>query len=428
MSLSPRLKTVSFGCKVNQYETEYLREGLLKTGYQEAAGEDSPDLIVVNSCAVTAESEAKCRKRIRLLAKKHPHAEIVVTGCYAVRCPDDLARLPGVTQVLAGKRQVAAFLLQRSLKDLPGGISAFEGWHRAWVKVQDGCNQGCSYCIVPRVRPAPCSRPAEEVLAEVRRLVGRGYREIVLCGIHLGWYGIDRPKADIGLAELVDRVIGLEGEFRVRLSSIEMPEVADPLLTMMAERPDRLCPHLHVPLQSGSDRVLQAMRRRWPVRQFLDRCREFQERLDRPALTTDVMVGFPGETEADFEATCRAVEEAGFSKIHIFRFSPRPGTPAASLPQRIPQRIHQHWADQLGRLSDALHHRYLTGLEGKNLQVLIEGTADATSGLIRGTADRYATVVLPGNQELEGRLIWTKTVKVEEDRLLGHKIEKPLAV
>jgi threonylcarbamoyladenosine tRNA methylthiotransferase MtaB len=417
-----RLKTVTFGCKVNQYESQYLREGLLQLGYEEAVDGTSPDLIVVNSCAVTAESEAKCRKRIRHLAKKHPQAEIVVTGCYAVRRPEEVAHLPGVAEVLAERGQIARFLARRGLSRLPEGISAFEGRHRAWVKIQDGCRQGCSYCIIPRVRPVLISRPAEEILAEVRRLVQSGYPEIVLCGIHLGLYGVDRTDSAVDLAALIRRVIALEGEYRVRLSSIEAAEISTELLDLMREYPARLCPHLHLPLQSGSDKVLQAMRRRWTSRQLIDRCQEIREWLDRPALTTDAMVGFPGETEEDFQATCRAVEEAGFAKIHVFRFSPREGTPAAALPHRIPQRIHRRWAHQLGRLSQVLHRRYLKSLEGKILQVLIEGSAAHSPGLVRGTAERYVTVVLPGTSRLEGRLISVKAEAVQGDHLKGVQV------
>ncbi|MBN2580087.1 MAG: tRNA (N(6)-L-threonylcarbamoyladenosine(37)-C(2))-methylthiotransferase MtaB [Pirellulales bacterium] len=419
MTFPLRLKTVTFGCKVNQYESQRLREGLQRIGYEEVRDGQTPDLIVVNSCAVTAESEAKCRKRIRLLAKRHPRAEILVTGCYAVRKPAEVARLPGVTAVAAGPGQVAALLARRGLDELPEGISAFDGRHRAWIKVQDGCRQGCSYCIVPRVRPVLCSRPVEEILAEVRRLVRGGYPEIVLCGIRLGLYGAERPEPAVDLAALVRRMIDLEGAFRVRLSSIEAPEITDPLLDIMAERPDRLCPHLHVPLQSGSDEVRQAMRRRFSVRQFLDCCQKIHRRLDRPALTTDVMVGFPSETEADFHATCRAVEGAGFSRVHAFRFSPRPGTPAANLPRPIPQRIHRQWADRLGQLSNALHLRYLKSLKGETLQVLIESADGDPPGFVRGTAERYVTVALPGTKLLEGRLMDVKTETIEGDRLRG---------
>ena len=186
--------------------------------------------------------------------------------------------------------------------------------------------------------------------------------------------------APSALADLLRRIVALGGEFRVRLSSIEAAEVTPELLDLMAEHPQRICPHLHIPMQSGSDAILEKMRRRWPVRRFIDRCGEIRGKLDEPALTTDVIVGFPGETNEDFAATCRAVEEVGFSKIHVFRFSPRQGTEAAQMPNRVPQRIHQGWAAELAELGRRLADRYLEKLQGKNLQVLVEGALPDSPG------------------------------------------------
>jgi threonylcarbamoyladenosine tRNA methylthiotransferase MtaB len=187
----PVLKTVTLGCKVNQYETQYAREGFLRLGYREAINGEQADLILVNTCTVTAESEAKSRKIIRRLAKKNPRAEIIVMGCYATRAPDEAASLPGVGEVIRDKRELPDLLARRGLEDVASGISGFEGRHRAWVKIQDGCREGCSYCIIPLVRPVLASRPADDVLDEIGRLTRAGFAEIVLTGIHLGHYGVD---------------------------------------------------------------------------------------------------------------------------------------------------------------------------------------------------------------------------------------------
>jgi threonylcarbamoyladenosine tRNA methylthiotransferase MtaB len=438
----PALKIITLGCKVNQYESEYVREGFAQLGYREVAdGEEinTPlDLILINTCTVTAESEAKSRKIIRRLAKQHPEAEIIVLGCYAARAGEEAAKLPGVSEVISDKRDLPDLLKRRGLSEIPQGISSFEGRHRAWVKVQDGCRQHCSYCIVPLVRPHLSSRPVEEVLEEIVRLTHRGagcqpaiyprqisnlphessFSEIVLTGIHLGHYGHEQPEPRTDLAGLVEKIVALPGEFRVRFSSIEASEVTPDLLRLMTDHPDRICPHLHLPLQSGSDAILEKMKRRWPVGRFLDRCEEIHEKLDRPALTTDVIVGFPGETEDDFVATCRAVEQAGFSKAHVFRFSPREGTPAADLPNRVPQRIHQHWAARLNHLSDQLRAKYLQSLVGSRLQVLIEGVYPQTHRL-QGTADRYVTIELEGDPAWKGRLIDLRVEKATEDRAFG---------
>ena len=377
----------------------------MRLGYREAVGDEAVDLILVNSCTVTAESEAKTRKIVRRLAKNNPRAEIIVMGCFATRAPDEAASLPGVREVIRDKRELPDLLARRGLDDIPSGISNFEGRHRAWVKIQDGCRERCSYCIIPLVRPVLVSRLADDVLDEIRRLTRAGFAEIVLTGIHLGHYGADFDQAGLNLVDLLRRIVVLEGEFRVRLSSIEAAEVTPKLLDVMADHPRRICPHLHIPMQSGSDTILKKMRRRWSVRRFIDRCEEIRGRLDQPALTTDVIVGFPGETDEDFAATCRAAEEVGFSKIHVFRFSPRQGTEAVSMPNRIPQRIHQQRACILAGIGERLTEQYLESLQGKTVQVLVEGALPNLPETLLGTIDRYLNVQIPGKIEQIGRLI-----------------------
>lgn len=410
----PTLKTVTLGCKVNQYETEFVREGFRRLGYRDAINGEPADLILINSCTVTAESEAKTRKIIRRLAKKNPRAEIIVMGCYATRASDEVAALPGVSEVIEDKRELPDLLVRRGLRDIPRGISTFAGRHRAWVKVQDGCREKCSYCIIPLVRPVLASRPVEDVLEEIRCLTAAGFAEIVLTGIHLGHYGVDFAHSRHGLVDLLRRIVALEGEFRVRLSSIEAAEVTPELLDLMAEHPQRICPHLHLPLQSGSDAILKKVRRHWTVGQFIKRCEEIRARLDLPALTSDVIVGFPGETEADFAATCKAVEKIGFSQIHVFRFSPRPGTEAASLPNRVPQRIHQQWAAELAKLEKRLAEEYLEKLLGRRLQVLVEGCVPGSPNRLLGTADRYVTV------ELSAQVVGTLRVLIPHTECAGY--------
>lgn len=409
----PTLKTVTLGCKVNQYETEYAREGFQRLGYREAAEGEPVDLWLVNSCTVTAESEAKCRKLVRRLAKSHPKAEIIVMGCYAARAASEVAALPGVGEVIADKRQLPQFLARRGLAEVPDGIARFEGRRRAYVKVQDGCSRRCSYCIVPLVRPHLVSRPAGEVLDEVARLIAHGHHEIVITGIHLGDYGNDSRC----LSDLLQQVADVDGEFRIRLSSIEAGEVTPALIALMAERPDRICAHLHIPLQSGSDAVLGRMNRRWPAQRFIEQCRTIQRMLDQPALTTDVIVGFPGETEADFAATCRVVEEVGFAKVHVFRFSPRQGTPAATMSGQVTNRIVQRRAAELGALGRLVQERYFGELVGRRLQVLVESPHPERPGWMLGTSDRHAMVVVPGSRELMGRFAYGVARCVTDGRI-----------
>ncbi len=402
-----KLKTVTLGCKVNQYETQFVREGLLGIGYEDAAEEDAADLCIVNTCTVTGEGDSKSRQTIRRLARRNPGAKIVVMGCYATRAPEEVAALPNVTEVVTDKRELPDLLGRFGVTDVPTGISTFGRRHRAYVKVQDGCMLRCSFCIIPYVRPELTSRPIEHIVDEVRRLVDNGYREVVLTGIHLGHYGVEwnrnSPKDNwTRLSHLVARLAALPGDFRLRLSSIEATEVTRELVDVLADHGDRVCPHLHISMQSGSDTVLTRMRRRWGSQRYIDRCNLLKERLDRPAITTDIIVGFPGETDAEFAETIATSRAVGFSKIHIFPFSPRRGTPAATMPDQIAAPIQQERSRELATVETELRAEYFDSLRGKRLRVLMESKCE--NGWL-GTACRYAPVEIEADESCVGKMV-----------------------
>jgi threonylcarbamoyladenosine tRNA methylthiotransferase MtaB len=379
------LKTLTLGCKVNQYETQYVREGLLGIGYRDAADEEPADLCIVNTCTVTGEGDAKSRQAIRRMARRNPAAKIVVMGCYATRAPEEVSRLPNVTEVVTDKRELPDLLGRFGVTDAPTGISGFGRRHRAYVKVQDGCMLRCSFCIIPSVRPKLSSRPVPHILDEVRRLIDNGYREVVLTGIHLGHFGVDgnrylAKERWTRLSHLVRAIAEIPGDFRVRLSSIEATETTRELIDVMAAYPDKICPHLHISMQSGSDGVLRRMRRRWGAQRFVDRCRLVQERLDLPAITTDVIVGFPGETDREFAETVEVCREVGFSKIHIFPFSPRRTTPAATMPDQISPQVKQQRVSELAAVEAELRDAYFERLVGKQLRVLVESIVEDVAG------------------------------------------------
>jgi threonylcarbamoyladenosine tRNA methylthiotransferase MtaB len=391
-----KLKTVTLGCKVNQYETEYVREGLLGIGYQDALERDPADLCIVNTCTVTAEGDSKSRQVIRRLARENPASKIVVMGCYATRAPQEVARLPNVTQVVTDKRELPDLLGRFGVTDVPTGISGFGRRHRAYVKVQDGCMLRCSFCIIPYVRPQLASRPLEHILDEVNRLLVRGYREVVLTGIHLGHYGVEwnrnAPKRQwTRLSHLVRHIAELPGDFRVRLSSIEATEVTRELIDVMADHPEKVCPHLHISMQSGSDAVLRRMRRRWGAQRFVDRCEFVKERLDRPAITTDVIIGFPGETDAEFAETVDVCRQVGFSKIHIFPFSARRGTPAAEMPGQLSKQTKHDRSRELAAVEAELRGAYYGKLKGMPLSVLIESPLDEKPSARAGASARLSS-------------------------------------
>jgi len=402
---SPGLKTVTLGCKVNQYETEYVREGLLSAGYVDVADEEIADLCVVNTCTVTSSGDSKSRQAIRQLARHNPGTRIVVMGCYATRAAEEVASLPGVVEVVTDKRELPDLLRRFGVVDIPTGVSGLGQRQRAYVKVQDGCLLRCSFCIIPKVRPNMYSRPLREILTEVQRLVDRGYREVVLTGIHLGHYGVDfnrgKPKKSwTRLSHLLRAIVTLPGDFRVRLSSIEATEVTHELIDVFAEFPQRVCPHLHISMQSGSDAVLRRMNRRWGSERFVDRCRLVQNVLDEPALTTDIIVGFPGETESEFIQTCDVAREIGFSKIHIFPFSARRGTPAATMAGQLPRKLKQQRVRHLSQLETELKTQYIQSLTGRQLQVLVEGRSRTDHTRMTGTSCRYLPVAFVGGEDL----------------------------
>ena len=419
-------RLVTLGCKVNQYDTQELREALWAQGHRDAAAHEPAELCVVNTCTVTARSDQKARQLIRRIVRDNPGADVVVIGCYAVRDPERLRAIPGVREVVSDRGELGAALRRLGVHAEPRGIATFSQRHRAWVKVQDGCRYRCAYCIVPYVRPTPQSRPVPDVVDEVRRLVDAGYHEVVLTGVHLGHYGLDpgaAPGPSVRLPDLLDRLAHLHGEFRIRLSSLEAAELNEPLLAVMARYPQRICPHLHVALQSGSDRVLKRMNRPYRMRSFLEHVERTRQRLDEPALGADVIVGFPGETEADFRDTCRVVRQVGFSRLHVFPFSARPGTPAATWPDSLPRGVVRDRKEVLADIGRDLADRFLHQLVGRRMQVLVEGRTGDPDAAWQGTADRYVCVHLHGPSTGVGQLVQVNGRAVVDHVLLAGVAE-----
>ena len=424
------IKTVTLGCKVNQYETQFLREGLLSAGYTDAEDKQPADLCVVNTCTITNEGDSKSRQIIRRMNRENPDARIVVMGCYATREPEAVAALPGVSEVITDKREMPDLLGRFGVVDIPNGISGLDGRHRAYVKVQDGCLLKCSYCIIPTVRPRMESRPFDEIIDEVKRLIDNGFREVILTGIHLGHYGVDfnkgKPKSEwTRLSHLVHSICELPGDFRVRLSSIEATEVTRELIQVMQQYPEKVCPHLHVCVQSGSDRILRAMKRRWTRKHIIDRCEVVKEALDLPAFSTDLIVGFPGETEADFEDSLDICRQIGFSKIHMFPFSPRRTTPAAEMENQIPGNIKSERGKVVKQLEAELREKYYSSLVGQRLQVLVEKVSEGFDrNAALGTSCRYGQVEIDADGVNDNDLVDAVVTEARSDRMIAKRIPR----
>jgi len=397
-----KFRIYTFGCKTNQYDSEYLRRVLVNS-MEEASDREAPDVIIVNTCSVTHIAERKARTLIRHLLRTYPKARIIVTGCYAERDPKGIENLGALTVVgnRDKERLYKLFSPNSSPKVLP---VEKEKRIRAFVKIQDGCDDFCSYCIVPYVRGPVRSRNTREILDEIKALADLGYPEIVLTGIHIGRFEDDR----IRLPDLV-RLIHRETPSikRIRLSSLEPQEVDRGIIELFREIPN-LCPHIHLVAQSGSNKVLRDMKRRYTREEYLSLVEEFRSVRDDIEFTTDIIVGFPSEEERDFEDTISLVKEVEFIKVHIFPFSPRPGTEAFNLRQ-IDKRIVRERETRLRDVSLDVACNRLRRLVGENLEILVERCSNSVATGLTTTYIRvYSTVSSPVS---EGSLL---DVHIEE--------------
>lgn len=423
---------LTLGCKVNQYESQYFREMLELNGLQVVEEEDPTDLCIINTCTVTHDADAKGRNIIRKIQSRNPNSIILVTGCYAEREPEALRRIPGVAKVIGNKEEFLNSLSEFGIQERPKHITRFDDHQRAFVKVQDGCLLNCSYCIIPTVRPNLRSRPPQDILDEIRQLEQSGYQEVVLNGIHLGHYGIDlsrgKPKAEWNkLWHLLGDISRSFPLMRIRLSSLEAAEARDDLIKVIRDHP-QVAPHFHLCLQSGSDKILAAMRRRYTSQGFRERVQRIREALDNPGFSTDIIVGFPGETEKDFEETCQLSREAGFFKMHVFPYSPREGTPAAMIRETVSHQEKIHRRQILEKIEEENRKRLQISLLGKQEEVLVE-SASIQKGFVEGTSSRGIRIALPGMLDALRRKLVPVIIKgIEKETLLGQPIptETPL--
>lgn len=403
----------TLGCKVNRVESEDIAADLLGRGARIAA-EDEAAVIVVNTCTVTGEADAKARKAVRQALKAARSPVVVVTGCLASVDPETLAALDARVVVEPDKERVAERVAEAlGLAEEPHAhaVRAGDGFRtRAMLKVEDGCDVFCAYCIVPHARGVPRSVPLAEALTQARELAAAGVREIVLTGINLGRY----RDGEADLAALVSAVADA-GVARIRLSSIEPPDLTDRLLETLAATPEA-CAHLHVPLQSGSDEVLAAMRRTYSIAEYEQRIAAARAALPGLAVTTDVMAGFPGETDAQAAETLAACERLGFAKLHVFRYSERPGTPAAAMTQIAPA-VRAERASTLRALGQSLRERFVAERVGSVAGVLVESVAE---GVATGTTADYLRVEFGAPKGLgPGDLVSVTLESHDTDRVVG---------
>jgi len=399
--MSTGIAVFTFGCRTNQYESQLLREAIVAAGNEVVLPEEA-SVAIINACCVTGKAEKDCRNLIRRLSRRG--LRVVVTGCFL---DESLAGLPAETY---RRGQLPEELVCASVES----ISGFAGHLRAFVKVEDGCEGNCAYCIVPKVRGAVRSRRVADVAREVVCLVERGWPEVVLTGVNLAAFGKDTGERLAGLIATVGRINGLR---RLRLSSLEPAFFCEDLLSAATDCPC-FCPHFHIPLQSGSDRILQAMGREVSAASYLRLVDRVRRALPDATLTTDVIVGFPGETMADVEETCRVIEEAGFLGVHIFPFSMRPGTSAASLPGRVgPEEIRRR-TRRVRECAERVRGRILAGMVGSRQEIL----AESREGSIwRGYTAGYAPAMVEAADASRGDAIPFRVQGVRQNRLVGFR-------
>ena len=429
----------TLGCKVNQADTASMENLFLRSGHQLVSFDGEADVYIINTCVVTNTGQRKSRQTIHRAIRKNPNALIVVTGCYPQTAAEEVKAIAGVDMIIGNQDRaqivqlVEERLAHRQTDTLDAvhkltASTAFEEMAagditdktRAFLKIQEGCNQFCTYCIIPYARGPLRSRSLESIRTETQRLISAGFKEIVLIGIHLGCYGKENPNGPT-LYDAVKTVLDVPGVQRLRLGSLESVEVEPRLLTLMQEDA-RFCRHLHLPLQSGCDKTLQAMHRPYTTAKFKTLLADIKTKVPDIAITTDVIVGFPGETEADFETTCKFAESCGFSKMHIFPFSARKGTPAEKFAGAVTEAVKKERADILGRIDETMHKTFLQAMVGQNAEVLFEQPAgeDYFEGL---TGNYQRVFVKSGGRNLGGEILPVKITAFDGEKLLGEIIK-----
>ena len=426
-------KAASFalGCKVNQYESEAIAELFQEKGYEIVGIDEEADVYVINTCTVTNFGDKKSRQLIRKVKRQNENAIVAVVGCYAQTAPQELMKVEGVNLVIGTKdrAQIVEMVenyktengVENHVSDImkervfePLSIQKLANRTRAYLKIQDGCSQYCSYCIIPYARGPIRSRDPQDVLAEVKRLAENGFKEVVLTGIHVASYGKDRH--DTSLLEILRQVHEVEGIERIRFSSIEPNVVTEEFAQALTELP-KVCDHFHLSLQSGCDKTLKEMNRKYDTEKYRQAAATLRKYLPEVALTTDIIAGFPGETEEDFQASYDFAKEIGFAKIHAFPYSPKKGTPAAARKDQLLNAVKAERSHRLIELSDKMADDFIQTYVGKEVEVLYERAIG--EGVYEGHTTNYIKVKGTSDKDLTNVICRTKITKAENEELFG---------
>ena len=391
----------TLGCRVNLYETDALASRFKAAGYEIVDADENTDIFVVNTCTVTNQSDQKCRQALHQIRRQHPESLIVATGCMVNHRKNELLENKTVDYAIDNERKYALFnIIDKHFKgeqvdpegldvDLFGYQPAFDTFHtRSLIKIHDGCNNFCSYCLIPMVRGRATSRSDKDIYDNIRSVVDHGFKEIVLTGVNMGRY----QYQDVNFEGLVENILNIDGDFRLRISSIEPDNFSDRFLRLFEN--EKLAPHMHICLQSGAENTLKAMRRHYTAAEFKNMCERIKTTIPDFNITTDLIVGFPGETEEDFLESAEMCREVGFSHIHTFKYSVRNGTKAATMPNQIPEKIKTERSAVIRNISSENKKRYFEQMIGKQQKMLIERIS--SDGIAQGYGENYIPMRLKG--------------------------------
>ncbi|MBD3917939.1 tRNA (N(6)-L-threonylcarbamoyladenosine(37)-C(2))-methylthiotransferase MtaB [Paenibacillus sp. PR3] len=435
----PSVAFYTLGCKVNFYDTEAMWQLFKNAGYEQVDFEEkTADVYIINTCTVTNTGDKKSRQIIRRAVRRNPDAVIAVTGCYAQTSPAEILAIPGVDLVVGtqdreklldfvGQIQsdrtpvnaVRNIMKTREFEELD--VPDFADRTRAFLKIQEGCNNFCTFCIIPWSRGLSRSRDPKSVISQAEQLVAAGYKEIVLTGIHTGGYGDDMENFD--LADLIMELDKVEGLERIRISSIEASQIDEKMIDVL-NRSSKMCRHLHIPLQAGENSVLKRMRRKYTTEEFAAKIKRLHEALPGVAITTDVIVGFPGETEEMFEEGFRFMQDIAFSEMHVFPYSKRTGTPAARMDDQVDEEVKNERVHKLIELSESMQLDYAKKWVGEVVDVIPERDYKGApgTGLVMGYSDNYLQIVFEGTEALVGQLCRVKITEAGVNECRGQLV------
>jgi threonylcarbamoyladenosine tRNA methylthiotransferase MtaB len=432
------LKKAAFytlGCKVNQYETEAMIESFENAGYEIVDYSEYADVYIINTCTVTNMGDRKSRHIIRRALEKNPNAFVAVAGCYSQMEPKEVLEIPGVSLVVGtnersrivelveyaaakgGKLDLVEDIMEvREFEEM--FIRNYKSRTRAFLKIQEGCDQYCTYCIIPYARGHIRSRKPDSIIAEVRDLAGNGFKEVVLTGIHVASYGKD--LGNTSLIEIIERIHNIDGIERIRMSSVDPNAMTDEFIDRLRKLP-KICRHFHLSLQSGCDETLKRMNRHYTTEEYKRAVGKLREVFADVAITTDLIVGFPGETEEEFQKTVDFINEISFSAMHVFKYSPRKGTPAAKYQNQVTPQVKDARSKLIISIAGKNEKKFKKSFIGKKMKVLYEQSIDEKNSIFEGLTENYIRVVSESRENLKGKIIEVTLLELKENYMIGIK-------